>query len=267
MTQALPITRKPINAKQAGLLTTLYKFRFATAQTIASSQGSKYLQVINARLKVLYEQGYIARHYDSSYKIKGKPAVYFLAPRGIRYLKSQTYANSKVINGLYHDKRRSPEHISHCLNVFETYIQLKRLYQDQLKFFSKSELTGRRGLPKTLPDALLLIKGRVHDRQYFLDTVEEKTSYVQSLVKLKQYVAYAESEKWQKAFADMPAILLVCESESIMRRMQRLAQKELETTFAEIKFLVTTKTKLQSAQHNEPIWTDVDEPEEPRSLP
>ena len=62
---------RPLNSHQLQLLTTLYKFRFATAQLIASSQGTKYTRVILTRLKILVDQGYIGQNYDSSYKIIG----------------------------------------------------------------------------------------------------------------------------------------------------------------------------------------------------
>ena len=77
--------RKPLNSYQIRLLQTLYKFRFATTKLISDSQNSKYERVITARLKILLDQDYIGRNYDSSYRIKGKSASYYLRPKGIRY--------------------------------------------------------------------------------------------------------------------------------------------------------------------------------------
>jgi hypothetical protein len=260
MTKASPKYRRPLNQHQTLLLTTLYKFRFVTSQLITTSQNANHVQVINSRLKILLDQHYIERRYDSSYKIKGKPAVYFLASEGIRYLKDQSFANPKVINALYHDKRRTEVHIQHCLHVFETYIALKRLYPGAMKLYGKSELTGRKGLPATLPDALILIGGNKSQQQYFLDCFEESMSYVNCLMGVKRYATYAESEKWQKATkTPLPGLLMVCETKPLMRRLLRLARKELETSYADVKFLVITRDTLQSAQPNKSIWHDADE--------
>ena len=151
MPKALPSYRKPLNPRQIKLLVTLYKFRFATSHLIASSQGTKYPQVINTRLKVLLDQEYIGRNYDSSYKIKGKQASYFLLSKGIRFLSSQEFSNAKVINALYHDKHAGEEFIQHCLNVFRLYIEIKEAYPDEFSFFSKSELYQFNHFPEVLP--------------------------------------------------------------------------------------------------------------------
>jgi len=148
-----PKYRRPLNHYQIQLLQTLYKFRFATTYLIANSQGSKHPRVITSRLKILLDQDYIGRNYDNSYKIKGKPAIYYLRPNGIRYLRLQSYSNKKVIDSIYHDKRTSQTQIDHCLNLFEIYVRFKKLYPGTFRFYSKSELAGRPNLPEDAPDA------------------------------------------------------------------------------------------------------------------
>ena len=77
-----PKVRKQLNELQSELLLVLYKFRFGTVELIAQYQDQS-VRYTNVRLKILLEQDYIGRNYDSSYNIKGWKASYYLLPKEI----------------------------------------------------------------------------------------------------------------------------------------------------------------------------------------
>ncbi len=243
----------------------MYKFRFITASLVSSSHGAN-VRVINTRLKVLLDQEYIGRNYDSSYRIKGKQASYYLLPKGIKTLSKQDYTVPKVINSLYRDKQASDDFINHQLGVFRIYVELKRLHPDTFHFFSRSELKkfdDDEVFPEKLPDAYLQrirpSKAQSKPNNLFLDYYEASKPFYQHRARIKKYIEYAEEEGWQGGLSSAPTILMVFETKPLMRRILRLARKELETTYEDIKFLATTTDTLKSAKPDMHIWRDADE--------
>jgi predicted transcriptional regulator len=69
-----PKYRKKLNQEQIAVLQLLYRFRFASSEQIAKHQAKPNSKAIQKRLKILEDQELIAKRYDKSYKLKGKPA-------------------------------------------------------------------------------------------------------------------------------------------------------------------------------------------------
>ena len=248
-TQPTTTKHRPINSHQLQLLITLYKFRYATAQIIASSQGANHTRVILTRLKILVDQGYIGQNYDSSYKIIGKPATYHLLPKGIQILRQQPFADPNVLKQAYYDKNKDDGHIQHRLNVFKTYVFIKQNYPKQFQFFSKTELPSLKyKLPRDLTDAYLEKSEEFKDNggsnepkltnsDYFLSFYEASAPYWRIKNSIRRYITYAESEKWQKASEkDFPVVLIACETKILERRLQNLTKRELDNTWVSVKF-------------------------------
>ncbi len=240
---------RPINSHQLQLLTTLYKFRYITAQIIASSQGAKHTRVILTRLKILVDQGYIGQNYDKSYKIIGKPATYHLLPKGIQVLRQQPFADPNALKQIYYDKNKDDGHIQHRLNVFKAYVFIKQNYPKQFQFFSKTELPSLKyKLPRDLTDAYLQKNEEITDNggtnklqliapDYFLSFYEASAPYWRIKNSIRRYITYAESEKWQKVTErDFPVVLIACETKILERRLQNLTKRELDNNWVTIKF-------------------------------
>jgi hypothetical protein len=235
MTKPNPKYRRPLNNHQILILNTLYKFRFATATLIAESQKANHVRVISSRLKILVDQEYIGMNYDSSYKIKGKPATYYLLTEAVRFLRQQAYTDESTLRSIYHDKRAKEAPIQHRLHVFKVYIHFKHTYPGRFKFYSKSELVHKDFLPRQRPDAYLI--DTESDKHYLLDCLEDTMSFWTLRKNIKRFIRYAELEIWQKnQDSEHPAILLVCESEKLKKQVQNLVNKELDNSFAELQF-------------------------------
>ncbi len=235
-----PITRRPLNPYQITLLQILYKFRYATSKLILDQQNANHIQVILSRLKILEDQDYIGRRYESSYKLKGKHASYYLLLEGIRFLRKQPYTSSKVLTNAYYDRSREDHVIEHYLHVFKAHNELNKQYPGTFHFFSQSELREKAHFPKPRPDAYIKrIKPSAKlPNDYFLLCFEDG-GYWTHRRRVRTIIEYAEREIWEKATGKpFPAILVVCENDSLRRGMQNLITKELDTTYVDLKFKV-----------------------------
>ncbi len=242
-----PKYRRPLNNQQLQLLKTLYKFRCATTGLIAETQGAKYIRVILGRLQVLEDQGYIGKKYDSSYKIERKPASYHLLIKGIRIVKTLPGINQAAIKSLYYDRTASDEQIEHYLRVFQLYNNIKLAYPDQFKFYSKTELIGKDYVPAPIPDALLTRKkpSNTKPNDFFLDSIEQSLSYKLLISRIRKYVAFAESEAWEKKKQkDFPTLIFVCENELVQKRVSFQMKKTLDTSYADLKYKIVVRDKL-----------------------
>src|SRR5487761_1142882 len=84
----IPTRHKALNKDQLNILYALYKFRFGTTDLLRTTQTKQISrQYMNTRLRILCEQEYIGRRYDSSYKLQAKFAQYYLLPKGVEVLK------------------------------------------------------------------------------------------------------------------------------------------------------------------------------------
>jgi len=169
-----PKYRKKLNQEQVAVLQMLYRFRFASNEQIAEFQDKPNSKAVQKRLKILEDQGLIAKHYDKSYKLKGKPAAYYLTPQGARAFvahiprKPDEPLNMKR---LYKEKDVSEGFIKHCKNILDVYLALKALYPEQgkLGYFTKSQLSYEKYdfFPSPLQDAYIHIKTSNSDRHFF----------------------------------------------------------------------------------------------------
>lgn len=228
-----PKYRRPLNPQQITILNTLYKFRFTTIALLAQNQQANS-RVISSRLKILVDQGYIGMNYDSSYKIAGRPATYYLATKGIRFLREQPYTYESALRSIYHDKRAEDHRINHRLNVFKTYIKLKHTYPDRYKFYSKTELMDKAYIPKTKPDAYIVDKET--SKSYFLECLEDNMTYWTLRKTIRKYITFTEMEIWRqyKTNQSHPEVLLICESERLERTVKKLVEKELDRSYVEL---------------------------------
>jgi hypothetical protein len=237
--QAIPKYRRPLNPVQQQILVMLYKFRFTTIDLIKQAHPNQTTQNIHSRLEILRDQGYIDRYYNSSYRLNGQPAVYYLASKGITQLSQQLFTSAKAINLLYHDKHRSTQYLDNRLQLFKIYLSLKEKYADQLKYYANTELYNQSDLPKPLPDALI----KLDNHNYFLNYYDSSQSYTQQLMKLKRYIDWFESQDEQ-----LPRMLMVCQTAALAKRMTRLVNKLLETTYIVFDYVSTTPDGLSQLE-------------------
>jgi len=254
-----PSHRKSLNQEQLKVLYALYKFRFGTEELLALNQGNVSRRYTHERVRILCEQEYIGRRYDSSYRLFGNPATYYLLPKGIDILK-QNKADFKpqVLRNIRRDIDVSKGYMWHCINVFRVYARFKDLHGDSLKFFTKSYLTTYDYFPKPLPDAYLSYRDDAKEesiRHYMLEYFDWSASLSAMKRKINIYINHADSGDWTPQ-SPYPAILLICTTAELEAKLRKWASVALENSWEDsARIYTTTKDIFFSAKENN-IWRE-----------
>lgn len=259
--------RRKLNSDQLLVLKLLFKFRFGSNDLVAQYFGKKDRSYVFKRLTILLKQDYIGKRFDSSYRIQGKPAAYYLTPAGARILKSSFEDIELNIKSIYKDKTVSESFVQHCLDVFAVHNQLKDIYGDKLLFFTKSQLASYDYFPDKSPDAYIRLKNGEGESQFFLDIYHDSQPFFTIVRRIKQYISYCEDGDWGATETDFPKVLVVCESVSTQKRLIKQMAKALNNTNEdEIAFYVTTKAQLKTVNNDDAIWQGANDPETLLSL-
>jgi hypothetical protein len=242
-------TRKTLNKKQLQILYLLYKFRFGTTELFTKCQSNKVSrQYVNKRLSILCGQEYIGRKYDGSYRLAGKPAVYYLLPKGIKLLRQRPDDfNPKILKNISNDYRAGVRFSDHSIQVFNAYCYLKARYGENLKYFTTSylKLPQYDYFPQPLPDAYVSLNGE-SSSHYFLEYFESITPFFVIKKRLKYYVSYAEDNLWPKSTM-LPTIVIVCDTESLQKRVEIEIRKSIERTWKDLVIVAVTMTELDNS--------------------
>jgi DNA-binding HxlR family transcriptional regulator len=230
-----PIRRKALNKDQLNILYTLYKFRFGTTDLLRTTQSKQISrQYINTRLRILCEQEYIGRRYDSSYKLQAKFAQYYLLPKGIEILRQHPEIfNVQILKNIKKDVNASESFARHAINIFKVCAKLKEQYGDtsngSFHFYTKSYMVGYivDSFPKPLPDAFASFRatlGRAIEH-YIIECFDDTMPQSVMRKRIEQLVDHADSDEWSLT-KSYPNILLVCEIDRIQKSVQRWVTQE-----------------------------------------
>ncbi len=257
--------RRKLNTEQLEVLNLLYKFRFGSNDLIAQYFGKKDRSFVYKRLTILLERGLIGKRFDSSYRLQGKPAAYYLTPDGARELQSARDVEVNI-KAIYKDASVSEQFVRYSLELFAIYNQLRAQYGDELKFFTKTNMNREEYdyFPRPLPDAYIRLKPS--DKHFFLDVFYDDQPHFVAKRRVRQYVKYDEEGDWSVTETDLPIVLAVCESDGIAKRVQKYIAKALDDAWSddELVFACTTKAGLMSGESA--AWRQADEPDEKLAL-
>lgn len=262
-----PTRHYALTTKQLAILNLLYRFRFTTSQLLAQSTNTNK-DIINKRLKLMMELNYIGRNFEPEYHLLRKHATYYLLPDGIKALKqvSDKKYSPKVLRTMAREGDKSEQFIIHHLAVFDVYCTLRTMYGNELRFFTKSQLTTFDHYPQPLPDAYIRIGDGDDERQFFLDVLHNSQPFFIATRKVMQYVTYADEgrKEWErKTGTALPGALLICDSPSLKKRLQKKMRRAAEN-------MEGNDTKLYSAAISEIAedtgWHDLADPDEAWAL-
>lgn len=257
---------RTLNTGQIAILKTLYKFRFGTAPLLTQTLELSSRTSINARLDVLVNHGYIGKRYDKSYKLLGKPASYFLLPKAFPILKEQKNVSPKVLKNIYKDRNAADRFTNNCLDVLAVRNGLKAQYGENLKLFTKSQVSCFPYFPDSLPDAYARLNLEGKEQQFFLYFLHDNQPFYMHINKIKEYIEYADDEQWSKnTKTKLPSFLAICDSSAVQRRLHAHMVKLADTSWEEdIRFASTTKGGLVSSDKT--VWQLAGRPEEQFTL-
>jgi hypothetical protein len=255
---------RSLNTKQLDILRLLYRFRFATTHLLTQALNTKSKNKMNERLKVLLDQEYIGRNFNTEYRLLRKHASYHLLPKGIDALKRipDNKFDTSVLHNIYKDKSASEQFINHCLGVFEVYCQLKATYGDKLRFFTKSQLANKYDyFSEFVPSVYLRVDISGVEKEFFLEYLQDSKPFFTAIQRLRQYAEYASSGEWEAELeSDLPKVLLVCDNVSLQKRLLKRTGSVLTDADEDLEFYITTQDSLNRwhnlAEPNEPLTTN-----------
>lgn len=238
---------RPLNQKQLDILHTLYRFRFATTELLTQALNTKSKIKMNERLKVLLDQEYIGRNFNSEYRLLRKHASYYLMSKGIDALSHipDKYTAS-VLRNIRKDKAASDQFIDYCLGIFSIYCQLKELEGDALHFFTKSQLANKYDyFSEFVPAAYMRLTQKHIEQDYFLEYLQASKPFFTVIQRLKQYFEYADSGEWENGTeSTFPRALFICDTPSLRKRLLRSSMSLLDEANDEFRLYVTTEDNL-----------------------
>lgn len=262
-----------LNTKQQELLILIYKFRFVTSALLADYKGLSNYSVMNKALNILVDRGYLVKHYDSSYKLKGKAARYYLTTQGIRHIRNSfDEVEEKVLRGYYKNKTLTDEFVDHTVDVFRVYNELRRTYPGKLHYATRQKLVGHYYLPQPLPDLYFgtLQKDEQKRVSYFLDLSSDNLLFLHKK-RFKALMEHKEEGDWQSEMeTSYPMLLFILNDARSEKRFNRHVTKTLDDSYMDEDDIEVYTTSMQalkaSTADNKAIWTGVFEDKKPRAL-
>lgn len=261
-----PTKRYNLNTNQIQLLKTLYRFRFITANFLATY---KHINRFNSRksLQILLDQDYVASHYNSSYKLFGKGARYYLTTKGLKYLRENTELNQAVLHAMYKNKSVTEGFVDHCVTANDVYLQFRDTYPGTFKIFTRSDAAEFDYFPDPRPDIFLNRIEPVQDQasEYFIELYHDKLiGYARK--RLDTLLEHYEDGEWGED--KYPTLCFVLADTRNENTFIAYAQKVLDSTGMndEMRICTTSIKALLVSPATTGIWTDVLKSEELISL-
>jgi DNA-binding HxlR family transcriptional regulator len=266
-TKSEPKYRRPLNKDQLSVLRILYRFRFSTSGQIANYFNRASTKHIQKRLKILEDQELIGKRYDKTYKLRGKPAAYYLTPRGARLIKKTPqygkYTCDKAIKSRYKNKTVSEEFIAHNLTVLNVYLKLKELYGDKIQCFTHIDMLPHEYFPNWSPDVYIRLSKKDETAQFFLDVFDDTKPFFVHVRKIRNYLQYSEDGDWDKADDAFPVILSVCDTKRNETKLRRQIRKALYDSYEDVQYATTTmEAFVQGTKSEDRVWRMSDDDEE-----
>lgn len=237
-----PKRRYSISKPQELVLVYLFKYRFMTSDLLAEILV-KDRSTIYERLSVLEQQGYIAKQYDSTFRIRGRSATYHLAPKGIRYLKHHGAERTQLH---YKSKNFTEEQIEEQLMYARVSLALSGHYQDKFITYTKYQLEHGKYL---MPTSHLLFKGKSKNTpDYLLEVFPAFTMSWRIRKRINQHVDAAN--EFENKY---PYLLLVAGNDNTERRIINMTSD----LYADFEVFTSTLDRLMSGEKN--VWVRPEE--------
>ncbi len=255
-----PKYRWKISKQQRLLLSYIHKFRFITSDLLAEIL-EKDRSTIYERLYLLVQQGYVLKQYDSTYRIRRRPASYCLAPLGIRTLKDDPRIEQLSLRQNYRNKDFTESQIDDCLLTVRLYLAIRRQYPKQFYVYTKYQLNRVEFVRPTPP--LQLVNSRDDAPGYLLDILPANTMTWLIRKRIRQH------EEWAEEHDDYlyPNVLFVAGNSHTEQRIVKLT----EELYEDFKFYTTTLGNLLNAAYPS-VWQNpedslgLEEGEEPKRV-
>jgi len=269
-------SKQRLTEQQLELLEFIYAYRFVTTKQVQTLLNKKQIQQAQQRLNTLLAKQYIGRRFTSEDRLLGRYATYFLLPDGLKLLKF--FGHPKALKNMRKDATSSESFMEHCIAICDVAQDLQRVYRDGLRIrcSTKSELMRHdfddgddddyepsyTSFPQPLPDMYIDYMDTGDGwEDYLLEVWHDTVPFWVYRKRIKYYIEYLDEDERKDVFGDqMPPVLLVCDTSTLQRRVQRYIKRIFDEIYEdELRFLVTNRQILAGADNDTGIWTVVGE--------
>lgn len=256
-----------ITGKQQEILKYIYHFRFLNRVQIQALLRHKDYKRINAWLKDSTEKEYLNRIFSIEDRNRTLPAVYYIGPNGIKFIKATVNCPKTHLAKLYRESDRSHNFINRCQLLGEIFLDLRRKNSDKIAYtittssgFSNPE-SPYSFLANTTFQLVIEEKSRVKTKtvaNYYLLEIFEPTLPQYSIRKrIRDYIDFYYSNEWEEnIYKKFPVILLVCPDLPVLIDVKRFAKRLINDDYgdAELRLQFTTEQKIREIGFNGDIW-------------
>ena len=217
---------KPLTRQQLELVELVYKFRFVTSKLVSEKYGRLSKAVMHRRLQLLTEKEILGMHYDGRMRLRGEPASYYLLPAGIAALKAQSdpeLVSRRTLQAIYKDSTAKKTFIYDSLAIFQLYNHYRAQFGETISFSTKSNMTFTvfDYFPQDLPDGFIRLRQGETTQYFFLEYVDSRVTPVGLYKLVKKYTDYFETDEWSSRRSGSPIVLLVCETDSVLKAIKK----------------------------------------------
>jgi len=239
-----PKYRWQLTNNQTNILILIQALRFTTTDILAEILH-KDRSTIYERLSVLQQQGFIIKQYDTSFRIRQRPATYCLDNAGIRVLIELRQIKASKLRQHYKDKSFDEEKIDSCLRLSHILLGIRRRHEGEFRFHTQYQFDGNNYI-KPAP-LLHAIASDSTAPEFLIDFIPAKTMSWIIRKRIRQHEDFADDED----SASYPYVLFVAGNASTEKRIINFT-KELYSDFK----IYTTRLDLLLDSVSLNIWQD-----------
>lgn len=247
---------------QKQIIKHIYKFRFINTNQLQRLFNHTDPTMAQEWLKDLKINKYIDNDYKREDGSKNNIAAkHFLAPLGRKFLKGKPGFDIDFLERVYKEKGRTDIFKNHCIAIVDMYLFFlsQKKQDEELKFFTESNLTKYEYFPETELDAYIVIQKENKKSRFFLHIFDDSDPKWLPEPIIKEYVKYFNEYKWQENTNDcpFPVILFVLPTEKNKYHIFKYGQAVLQKAFAtDIHLFVETKERIKTGDPNK-LWMKV----------
>ncbi len=256
-------TLPKITLNQQQIIKDIYKFRFINTYQFQKLFNHKDPSTTQEWLKELTTLKYIDTDYKrTDINENRKPANYFLAPLGRKFLKKLDGYDITVLEKVYREKSRKPIFKNHCREIVDMFLFLlsQKNPNEELKFFTQSNLTKFDYFPKTELDAYVVFQEGNKIRRFFLHIFKDSDPKWLPRQRIQEYIKYFNDNTWQENTnnSPFPAILFVLPTDSLKFHIFKYGQAVLQKAItADIQLFLETKNAIKT-KDPKTLWQKVE---------
>lgn len=253
----------PITKKQQTIINLLYHFRFLNRIQIQIILNHKDRKTINEWLSDLTKKGYIDRIYSNkTITDKIKPAIYYIAKGGVKYLKSSGDYDSKALHKLYYEKDRTQDFINRSILIADIYLKLSDETKDKASFTMSvpsiyPEHTFGELLTELSPHGFIEQKQNGKTEHYFIEILGDLPA-TRIRQRLKRYLSLYESNEWESGTGEeFPTLLVICPDEKTLIYAKRFLKRKFSEMDDELLASLTNINKIKEYGLSGDIWESI----------